>query len=201
MTLYLATSNPGKLADFAGMERMPALLPGFAALPSIEETGATFEANARLKAEHYSRFAPPDAAVLADDSGLEVDALAGAPGVYSARFAGEPSDDAANNALLLARLRGLPPGSRTARFVCLLALARAGSTLATFRGEAAGIILDAPRGSYGFGYDPLFYSPEAGCAFAELTPEQKAGFSHRGRAARALMRWLAAPSPVHQAAL
>ncbi len=192
MTLYLATSNPGKLADFAGMDHMPALLPDFSSLPSVEETGATFEANARLKAEHYSRFAPPDAAVLADDSGLEVDALAGAPGVHSARFAGEPSDDAANNALLLERLRGLPPERRAARFVCILALARAGVTLAMFRGEAAGRILDSPRGAYGFGYDPLFFSPEAGCAFAELTPEAKARFSHRGRAARALIRWLAA---------
>jgi XTP/dITP diphosphohydrolase len=188
MTLFLATSNPGKLADFAGMERMPALLPGFSEIPAVKETGSTFEANARLKAEYYSGFAPAGAGVIADDSGLEVDALQGAPGVRSARFAGEPSNDQANNALLLERLRDVPPESRSARFVCVLAVAREGMTLATFRGEAEGRILDAARGRNGFGYDPLFFSPEAGCAFAELTPQQKARFSHRGRAARALQR-------------
>src|SRR6185312_12024746 len=162
--------------------------PNFASLPSIEETGTTLEANARLKAEHYSRFSPDS--ILADDSGLEVDALGGAPGVYSARFAGRPGDDAANNALLLERLRGVPQPHRTARFVCLLALARAGHTLAVFHGTAEGYILEAEHGSLGFGYDPLFFSPAAGHSFAELTRTIKARYSHRGAAARALQHWL-----------
>jgi len=189
VTLLLATGNHGKLRDFRGMEPelTVVLLPGFGALPPIEEDGATFLENARKKAEHYSRFA--DGPVLADDSGLEVDALGGAPGVHSARFAGRHGDDEANNALLLARLQGMREEARTARFVCVLALAHSGVTLATFRAVAEGRILTAPRGGYGFGYDPLFFSPEAGCGFAEIPPEHKAQFSHRGRAVRELLGW------------
>lgn len=190
MTIYLATGNPGKVADFRGIGLPVEMLPGFASLPPIAETGETFEVNACLKAEHYSRFT--DAMVLADDSGLEVDALQGAPGVYSARFAGMHGDDAANNRLLLQKLQHVPQPQRSARFVCVLALAQHGQTIATFRGAAEGRILDAPRGSGGFGYDPLFYSPAAGASFAELTPERKAQFSHRGAAARAMLEWIGA---------
>lgn len=190
MTICLATGNPGKVADFRAIGLPVEMLPNFASLPSIAETGATFEANARLKAEHYSRFTQN--LVLADDSGLEVDALHGAPGVYSARFAEMHGDDAANNRLLLQRLNNIPQPQRTARFVCVLALAQRGRTVAAFRGRAEGRILDAPRGSGGFGYDPLFYSPAAGASFAELMPKRKAQFSHRGAAARAMLEWIGA---------
>ena len=159
-------------------------------LPEVVEDGETFAANASKKAVSAARAAGRLA--LADDSGLCVDALGGAPGVRSARFAGAHGDDAANNALLLERLAGLPPERRGARFVCALALARPdGALLARIEGEARGRILDAPRGGGGFGYDPLFLfdeqgSPLAGRAFAELGPDEKGRVSHRGRALRAL---------------
>ena len=164
-------------------------LPGFASLPAAVEDGASFEENARKKAEHYSRLAPGKL-VLADDSGLEVDALGGAPGVRSARFAADDlsapapglSSDQANNARLLRELEAVPDESRTARYVCVLALARDGRTLGTFRGQAAGLIARSPRGGGGFGYDPLFYFPELGRTFAELAPNEKAAVSHRGAA-------------------
>lgn len=200
MKLWLATGNAGKLKDFAGLgpEWTIGLLPGFASLPVAEETGRTFEANARLKAEHYSRYTADW--VVADDSGLEVEALGGAPGVDSALYAGRHGDDEANNRLLLERMRGVPEARRQAAFVCVLAVARQGQTLATFAGRVEGRILEAPRGAGGFGYDPLFYSPEAGKGFGELDRETKARYSHRGRAARALLDWLrtchAQPNPV-----
>ena len=189
MTLLLATGNYGKLRDFRGMEPdlKVVLLPGLTALPPVEEDGLTFLDNARKKAEYYSQFTQEW--VLADDSGLEVDALGGAPGVHSARFAGRHGDDAANNALLLARLHDVPERARTARFVCVLAVACNGVTLATFSGVAEGRILTAARGGYGFGYDPLFFSPQADCGFAEIPPERKAQFSHRGQAVRELLTW------------
>ncbi|MGH9417426.1 MAG: RdgB/HAM1 family non-canonical purine NTP pyrophosphatase [Terriglobales bacterium] len=188
--VWLATGNQGKVDDFAAMApglRLD-LMPGFPALPSVEETGDTFEANARLKAEHYSRLG--EGLIVADDSGLVVDALAGAPGVYSARYAGLHGDDDANNRLVLQRLQGIPIERRTARFVCVLALARRGKFAAVFHGVAEGLILPEERGTLGFGYDPLFYSPAAGCGFGELTRERKAAFSHRGQAARALLEWM-----------
>ncbi|MGH9476501.1 MAG: RdgB/HAM1 family non-canonical purine NTP pyrophosphatase [Terriglobales bacterium] len=190
MTIYLATGNAGKAADFRtlGLSLLP--LPGFASLASIEETGTTFEANAQLKALHYSRLTSE--LVLADDSGLEVDALAGAPGVYSARYAGRHGDDAANNRLLLERMQGVPDNQRGARFVCVLALARQGQVAATFRGVAAGSILLAPHGTHGFGYDPLFFSSAAGAAFGELTADRKGACSHRGAAVRLLLEWIGA---------
>jgi XTP/dITP diphosphohydrolase len=140
--------------------------------------------------------------VLADDSGLEVDALNGAPGVHSARYAApellgtEPqeaaanTDDDANNSRVRRELKDVPAQKRTARFVCVLAAARSGKTLATFRGVAEGIILDAPRGSNGFGYDPLFYFPQIQKTFAELSAEEKSRYSHRGAAFRKLLQWL-----------
>jgi XTP/dITP diphosphohydrolase len=197
--ILIATSNRGKLRDFAGAAKPHGIevsgLPDFASLPAVVEDGTTFEANARKKAEFYSR-AVPGYVVLADDSGIEIDALNGAPGVHSARYAAEEPhkaesnrDDEENNARLLHELNGVPPERRTGRFVCIIAAARNGSTLATFRGEVVGIILDTPRGTGGFGYDPLFYFPPIEKAFAELSPEEKAQYSHRGRAFRKFLEW------------
>jgi XTP/dITP diphosphohydrolase len=202
--ILIATSNPGKLRDFAGAGAPHgieiAAIPNFASLPPVVEDGLTFEANARKKAEAYSRAAPREI-IVADDSGLEVDALHGAPGVHSARYAApdlqgkEPhladanTDDEANNARVLRELKNVPGVKRTGRFVCVLAAARDGKTLATFRGTAEGIILDAPRGTNGFGYDPLFYFPQIQKTFAELSAEEKARYSHRGAAFRQLLEW------------
>jgi XTP/dITP diphosphohydrolase len=198
-TVLLATSNSGKLRDFAGAAAAHGItianLPDFSSLPQVVEDGTTFEENARKKAESYSVAAPLDV-VLADDSGLEIDALGGAPGVHSARYAAdEPnaavtnSDDEANNARVLRELAGIPAEKRTARFVCVLAAARNGQTLQTFRGTVEGFILETPRGNNGFGYDPLFYFPQIGQTLAELSAEAKAQYSHRGEAFRAFLRW------------
>jgi XTP/dITP diphosphohydrolase len=197
--VLIATSNPGKLRDFAGAASPHGIeiasLANFVSLPEVKEDGDTFEANARKKAEHYSRYAAGEI-VLADDSGLEVDALGGAPGVHSARYAAEQphlltnnTDDQANNARLRRELKKFPPENRSGRFVCVIAAARDGETLAAFRGQAEGIILDRPRGSNGFGYDPLFYFPQLRRTFAELTPEEKANYSHRGEAFRKFLSW------------
>lgn len=186
MPLYLATSNPGKVREFLKAGLDVELLPGLREITAPEETGTTFEANAELKAVYYSRHT--DGVVLAEDSGLEVDALHGAPGVYSARYAGT-GDDNDNNRHLLAQLAGKP--SRTGRYVAVIALAQAGEVLATFRGTVEGEILESPRGDGGFGYDPLFYYPPFGKTFAESTLEEKASVSHRGAAIRLLSVWLA----------
>ncbi len=204
MRILIATSNAGKLRDFAGAALRQGVevagIPGFSSLPAVVEDGLTFEANARKKAEAYSRHVPGEI-VIADDSGLEIDALNGAPGVHSARYAApdlhnkdpheadENADDDANNARVLRELKGIPESQRTGRFVCVLAAARDGETLAMFRGSAEGIILDGPRGANGFGYDPLFYFPSIKKTFAELSAEEKAKFSHRGKAFRALLEW------------
>jgi XTP/dITP diphosphohydrolase len=198
-TVLAATSNAGKLRDFAGAAApfgiTIANIPHFSSLPQVVEDGPTFEENARKKAESYS-LAVPGELVLADDSGLEIDALGGAPGVHSARYAAdEPptaecnTDDEANNARVLRELKGIPEDKRTARFVCVLAVARDGQTVHTCRGTAAGVILDAPRGQHGFGYDPLFYFPQIGKTFAELSAVEKAQYSHRGAAFRAFLSW------------
>ena len=164
--------------------------------PVVIEDGETFEANARKKAESYSRYVPGEI-VLADDSGLEVDALGGAPGVHSARYAADQphlvdnnTDDHDNNARLIRELRKIPPEKRTGRFVCVIAAARDGKTLAVFRGEAEGVLLDVSRGSNGFGYDPLFYFPPIQKTFAELAVEEKAQYSHRGKAFREFLGWI-----------
>ena len=194
LTLYAATSNTGKLAEFRAAARQasaPLLIeavPGMASLPPCVEDRLTFEDNARKKAEHYSRLAC--GLIFADDSGLEVQALGGAPGLHSARYSGPGAGDARNNEKLLAALRDLEPDRRQARFVCFIALAEGGRLLAVFQGAAEGVILEAPRGSNGFGYDPLFLFPPLGRTFAELAPEEKLQFSHRGRAFRALLSWL-----------
>jgi XTP/dITP diphosphohydrolase len=208
--ILVATSNPGKLRDFAGAA-VPlgitiATIPQFEALPPVIEDGSTFDENARKKAESYS-LAVPGELVLADDSGLEIDALGGAPGVHSARYAApdlqnqEPHQaeantaDEANNARVLRELKKIPSGQRTARFVCVLAAARDGQTLHTSRGTAEGLILGVPRGKNGFGYDPLFYFPQIGKTFAELTAEEKAHYSHRGAAFRRFLSWYKSQNP------
>ena len=208
--ILIATSNPGKLRDFAGAAAAHgieiAAIPNFSSLPPVVEDGVTFDANARKKAEQYSRYVPGEI-VVADDSGLEVDALNGAPGVHSARYAApdlhdkEPheadanTDDDANNARVLRELKDVPPEKRSGRFVCVLAAARDGKTLATFRGAAEGVILDAPRGTNGFGYDPLFYFPQIQKTFAELSAEEKARYSHRGAAFRQFLEWCSEQFP------
>jgi len=197
--VLIATSNPGKLRDFAGAAQVHGIeiagISNFASLPTPVEDGKTFEENARKKAEEYSLAAPGEI-VVADDSGLEVDALHGAPGVHSARYAAdEPhladanTDDEANNARVLRELSQIPTEKRTGRFVCVLAAASNGKTLAVFRGTAEGIILDSPRGNNGFGYDPLFYFPQIHKTFAELSAEEKSHYSHRGSAFRQFLRW------------
>jgi XTP/dITP diphosphohydrolase len=195
----VATSNAGKIRDFAGAASQfgieIVLLPNLASLPAVVEDGATFEANARKKAEAYSRFMPGEI-VIADDSGLEVDALGGAPGVHSARYAADKphradanTDDEANNAQLIRQMKGVPVEKRTARFVCWIAAARDGKTLAVFDGKAEGVILDSPQGANGFGYDPLFYFPQIKKTFAELSAENKSKYSHRGAAFRKFLEW------------
>jgi XTP/dITP diphosphohydrolase len=196
MKVLIATSNQGKLRDFAGAAQVYGItvdgVRNFSSLPEAVEDGMTFEENARKKSEHYSRFVPGEL-VLADDSGLAVDALGGAPGVYSARYAAEESGgnggDAANNARLLRELEPVSGAKRSGRFVCVISAARDGHEIASFRGEACGTILDSPRGAMGFGYDPLFYFAPLGKTFAELTPEEKAAVSHRGTALRKLLQW------------
>jgi non-canonical purine NTP pyrophosphatase (RdgB/HAM1 family) len=160
-----------------------------------EEDGATFEDNARLKARYYAR--QLGMTCVAEDSGLEVDALGGAPGVYSARYAGAPGTrderDAANNRKLLEALRHVPEAQRQARFVCVASVADpSGTILAEARGTYEGTIAQAPRGTNGFGYDPLLYLADRGCTSAELSPEEKHARSHRGKAFRALAEKLRA---------
>jgi XTP/dITP diphosphohydrolase len=185
--LYCATGNAGKLREFrmaADSTRVAIeLLPDFKQLPPAVEDGATFEENAIRKALHYG----PHAAGLlfADDSGLEVEALGGAPGVYSARFSGPHATDETNNRLLLEKLRGV--ANRQARFVCKIALVKGARIVGVYHGAVEGVILDQPRGSGGFGYDPLFYCPAFGCTFGEATGEQKVSLSHRGQAVRAML--------------
>jgi len=195
-TIFIATSNQGKLRDFAAAAAPCAIdvaaIPDFRSLPEVIEDAPTFETNAQKKAEHYSRFLPGEL-VLADDSGLEVDALQGAPGIYSARYAASPGQpnatDEQNNAKLLLEMANVPDEKRQARFVCAITVAKDGEAVATFRGVAPGTILHHPRGTGGFGYDPLFFFPSLNKTFAELTPEEKATVSHRGQAFRKLLQW------------
>jgi len=206
LVLLLASSNPGKVVEFRalaadssearGVPRdSPGAresssftiepLPGFAELPAFPEDAPTFAENAAGKALHYSRFA--NELVFADDSGLVVPALGGAPGVRSARYAGEHATSAARNTKLLAALRGKTGDERRAHFVCAIALARQGRVLAVITDRVDGQILEGPRGSGGFGYDPVFYFPPLQKAFAGLTAEQKNQHSHRGKAFRKLL--------------
>lgn len=200
LVLYAATTNPGKLRDFAvaaessGIRIEP--LPGLSDIPAPHEDQPTFAGNASLKAAYYSRFTA--GYVLADDSGLEVDALGGEPGVRSARYAqdlgfdtpGARTTDERNNLCLLARMQGI--AQRSARYHCVLALAREGQVLLTADGSVEGDILTAPRGTGGFGYDPLFYLSGLQRTMAEIQLDQKHTLSHRGRAFRALLSKLLA---------
>jgi XTP/dITP diphosphohydrolase len=186
MTVYCATSNPGKLREFQlaapdfDVRRLPA------AVEPPEETAETFEENAMLKAVYYGRHV--DGYLFADDSGLEVDALNGAPGVHSARYAGEHATDADNNALLLRNLKGM--ANRMARFVCVIALVKDGRPVKTFRGSVEGRILDEGRGTGGFGYDPVFYHEPFGCTFGEAPIGDKMLVSHRAQALNAMFSFL-----------
>ena len=186
MIVYCATSNPGKLREFqlAAPDFDLRQLPH--PVPPPEENGATFEENAIGKAEYYGGFT--DGYLFADDSGLEVDALGGAPGVHSARYAGPDATDAANNALLLENIR--EHADRTARFVCVIALVKDGKLVRTFRGAVEGRILDSARGSGGFGYDPLFYYEPFGCTFGEALIADKMRVSHRAQALEAMFTFL-----------
>lgn len=197
--VLIATSNPGKLRDFAGAAAKygieTAVIPNFSSLPTVVEDGTTFTANAVKKAKEYS-LAVPGQIVIADDSGLEVDALGGAPGVHSARYAadephkaGANTDDEANNAKLIRNIKLVPAEKRTGRFVCWIVAARDGKAVAMFDAKAEGIILDKPRGKNGFGYDPLFYFPQIKKTFAQLTAKEKANYSHRGAAFRKFLEW------------
>jgi XTP/dITP diphosphohydrolase len=206
-SLFLASSNPGKLREFrtAAAERNVRLeaLPGFAELAVCVEDGTTFEENARKKAVHYSRSSP--GLIFADDSGICVEALDGGPGVYSARYAGPQATDEQNNERLLADIHQVEarrrahaahsPGphglfNRAAHYICVIALAEAGQIITVVEGRADGVIIDEPRGTGGFGYDPYFFYPPLGKTFAEIHPEEKFAVSHRGAAFRKLLDYL-----------
>lgn len=200
---YIATSNPGKLRDFAvaaevfGVAIVP--LPGLKNIPAPEEHGTTFAENACLKAIYYSR-SFRNHLVIADDSGLEVDALGGLPGVRSARYAddagfGAPgSTDERNNLYLVKQLDACAGEKLSARYRCVIALARNGDVLLTAEGTVEGEILLSPRGTGGFGYDPLFYLPGLGKTMAEIDLAQKQKLSHRGNALRSLLERYAGPA-------
>ncbi len=185
--VVIATKNKGKAKDFEALFTPLGyeVVTMFDVAPDmeIEETGTTFEENAVLKAETLSKAL--GTIVIADDSGLAVDALDGAPGVYSARYAGD-HDDEANIVKVLENLKGLPEEKRTARFMCALAIAGPELETTTVFGSCEGVILEEKRGTNGFGYDPIFFVPELNRAMAELSPEEKGAISHRGNAIRKL---------------
>jgi XTP/dITP diphosphohydrolase len=196
--LIAASSNEGKvreyraLAESAGAFVHLALFPNFAALPKFDEAANTFGENAVGKALHYSHFAK--GLVIADDSGLVVPALGGAPGVHSARYEGPDASDADRICKLLDALGGKKGADRRARFVCVVALAERGEARGVFSASAEGELLDAPRGEGGFGYDPIFFFPELGKTYAEITREEKNRYSHRGKAFRKALDFLASAS-------
>jgi XTP/dITP diphosphohydrolase len=190
--IVLATRNKGKLAELSALLADSGIeVESLAAHPDIgeiPETGDTFEANARIKAEAVCK--ATGLVAVADDSGLMVDALEGAPGIYSARFSGEDATDAANNVKLLKEMACVPDERRTARFVCVMVAMAPDGEAITARGTWEGVILREPRGEGGFGYDPLFFLPGEGVTSAELPAERKNDLSHRGQAMRALMsKW------------
>lgn len=191
-TIVLATTNKGKIAELSSLlspfGQKVLGLNGFADLPPVEETGVTFEENALLKASTIS--ALTGILAIADDSGLEVDCLGKAPGVYSARYSAEPgreATDESNIQKLLREMQGVPEGSRTARFRCAMAACSPEGKYITAEGAWEGVIAEEPSGNNGFGYDPVFFDPELGCTAANLTREEKNSRSHRARAAAALL--------------
>jgi XTP/dITP diphosphohydrolase len=190
--LIVATRNRGKVTEIANaLAHLPLQvlsLAEFDNIPDAVEDGDTFEANAVIKARHYAKYTK--CACLADDSGLEVDALGGAPGVYSARFAGPDGDDAANNAKLLQELKDVPGEKRTARFRCVLAFAGEQGEIITTEGSCEGVILHQAQGQGGFGYDPLFYVPDLDKTLAEIPVTEKNKISHRGQALRIMVKKL-----------
>lgn len=196
--LYFASSNPGKLAEFRALaERYTngkhaavtvELLPRFESLPAFEENEPTFAENALGKALYYSQLS--DEIIFADDSGLAVDALGEAPGVHSARYAGPDATSADRIAKLLGELRGKPEAERAAHFCCVIAVIRKGLPVAIVSNRVDGVILQAPRGAGGFGYDPVFYLPALGKTFAELSAAEKNQHSHRGKAFRRVLALL-----------
>jgi len=184
--LLIATNNAGKLAEYevllvgCGWELVSPAELGIRL--SVEEDGVDYAENARMKAEAFARAA--GLLTLADDSGLEVDALGGRPGLLSARYAGPSQTDEEGIELVLAKLRDVPPERRGARFRCVIALAGSKGDVRFVEGECPGVITNEPRGSNGFGYDPIFYLPELGRTMAELTPEEKNAISHRAQAGK-----------------
>lgn len=197
MELLVATGNRGKFIEFKELLRDTVAnlysLKDFPEIPPVEEDGATFAENAVKKAQTAALATGKP--VIADDSGLEVDALGGRPGVFSARFAGEGAGDSANNAKLLRELSDLSDGQGTAAFRCVIALCFPDGSCRTFSGELNGIILKEPRGTGGFGYDPLFLVPEYGMTLAEIPLEVKNAISHRGKALARLKEYLSKEQP------
>ncbi|MFY9753234.1 MAG: RdgB/HAM1 family non-canonical purine NTP pyrophosphatase [Candidatus Acidiferrales bacterium] len=195
LRLLLASSNSGKRREYlelaGGAPLELDLLPNFSEIPAFDESAPTFAENAAGKALHFGRFA--DEKVLADDSGLVVPALGGAPGVYSARYAGPGASDRDRINKLLGAAAELRGDARQAYFVCVVAIARRGRVLAVVSDRADGEIALEPRGAGGFGYDPIFYLPQRSCTFAELSREDKSSFSHRGKAFRKMLDLLASP--------
>jgi len=192
--LFVASSNPGKLqeyralAELAGASVGLAFLPGFDTLPLFDEIWPTFAENSAGKALHYSRFAP--GLVIADDSGLVMPALGGAPGVHSARYAGPGASDADRIRKLLGEMRGKKGEERRARFVCVAAVAESGKMRGLFSASAEGTLLEGPRGQDGFGYDPVFFFPRLGKTYAEISRAEKNQHSHRGKAFRKALDFL-----------
>jgi XTP/dITP diphosphohydrolase len=189
MKFVLASSNAGKLRQYrelaADTEIELELIPNFDALPPFEESAPTFAENAAGKVQHYSRFTHET--VLADDSGLVVPALGGAPGVHSARYAGPNATDEDRTRKLLREMEGKEGEERRARFVCDTAIARQGRVLAIVSDFAEGVLTKEPRGTHGFGYDPIFFFRELDRTYAEITREQKNQYSHRGKAFRKVL--------------
>jgi XTP/dITP diphosphohydrolase len=197
VSLQVATSNPGKLHEYRELAGDQPIqlesVPGIAALPAFDEGAPTFAENSAGKALYYSRFTSEP--VIADDSGLVVPALGGAPGVHSARYAGPNATDADRVTKLLAEMRGKRGSERQARFICVLTLAQASRAIAVFSDSVEGVLAEEPRGTGGFGYDPIFYFEKLHKTYAEISRQEKNEYSHRGRAFRKLLQFLLSPEP------